>query len=126
MVRVFVSTVMGVLLGVGLGLAYGWVINPVKFTDSPMSELASHYTDDYILMIASGYQVDGNIDAAISRLRYLGVDNIPVHVQEVTERYITNSRNVEDIRLLVALSEGLGRLTPPMETFRQLNSTGGG
>lgn len=121
MLRVFASIVIGILLGAGAGLFFGWVVAPVEFVDSPMSDLATRYQDEYLLMIAAGYQVDGNVNAAIDRLRHLGHDNIPAYIQEVTERYISNSRNVDDIRLLVALAEGVGRLTPPMESFRQLS-----
>ena len=54
------------------------------------------------------------------------VDGMPmIHDMSITERYITHSRQVEDIRLLVTLAEGLGRLTPPMESFRQLAPAGG-
>lgn len=122
MARVFLSTVIGVMVGIGLGLFVGWVIAPVEYTDSPMSALADRYQEEYTLMIAAGYLVEGDASAAIERLSHLGVENVPAYVQELTERYITNSRNVEDIRLLVALSEGLGRLTPPMESFRELGA----
>jgi hypothetical protein len=120
MARVFLSTVVGVLAGIGLGLFVGWVIAPVEYTDSPMSALAPRFQEEYTLMIAAGYVVDRDSGAAIERLSRLGVENVPAYVQELTERYITNSRNVADIRLLVALSEGLGRLTPPMESFREI------
>lgn len=120
MARVFLSTVIGVVVGISLGLLVGWVIAPVEYTNSPMSALAPRFQEEYTLMIAAGYLVDRDASAAIERLSRLGVENVPAYVQELTERYITNSRNVADIRLLVALSEGLGRLTPPMESFRQI------
>ena len=58
---------------------------------------------------------------------------VPVHegpiaiayVQDLTERYISTSRNVDDIRLLVALSQGFGRFTAPMQDFCQLCNGGG-
>ncbi|MGB1287672.1 MAG: hypothetical protein ACPG7F_14130, partial [Aggregatilineales bacterium] len=67
------------------------------------------------------YVVDGDVNAAVERLRPLQTDNIPDYVQDTTERYISNSRDLDDIRKLVALSEGLGRLTPLMENFRQFS-----
>jgi hypothetical protein len=51
-------------------------------------------------------------------MRLLGAENVPAYIQDTTERYITNSRDIDDIRALVALSEGLGRLTPIMEPYR--------
>lgn len=119
MVRVFLSTVFGVILGIIGGVALGWSF-PLEFTNSTLPELATIHQDDYTLMVAAGYVEDRDVNGAFERLQLLGVDNVPAHVQEVTERYITNSREVNDIQLLVALSNGLGRLTPVMETFCQL------
>lgn len=118
MMRLFLSTVAGVVAGILLGLFIGWEVAPVEYINSPMSDLAPRYQDAYTLMIAEGYLVDGDALGAVERLRVLDVDNVPAYVQSVTERYITNSRDVGDIRKLVALSEGLGRLTPLMEPYR--------
>lgn len=117
MTRIFFSVVIGAILGLSGGLYYGWVVAPIVLNDSPLSELDRRYQDEYILMIAAGYLDDDDVDAAVRRLSALGVENVPATVQEITERYITNSRSVADIRRLVALSAGLGRLTPPMESF---------
>ncbi len=57
-------------------------------------------------------------------LRVLGQGNIPAYVQGVTERFISNSRDATDIAYLVALAEGLGRLTPIMQPYAQLHAPG--
>ncbi len=119
MLRFFFSIVIGVIAGVLAGLFIGWQVAPVEYTDSPISALAQPHQDRYTIMIAGGYIADGDLNGAIDRLRLLGVENIPEYVQQVTERYISNSANLNDIRYLVALAEGLGRLTPPMQNFRQ-------
>lgn len=120
MVRVFISTVIGVVLGIGIGLVIGWWFAPAEYTQSRMSELGQNYKDEYVIMVAKGYVVDHDVNGALERLRVLEVENVPAYVQDVTERYISNSGDIEDIRLLVALSEGFGRLTRPMEAFCQL------
>ncbi len=122
--RFFTSLIIGLVLGALIGLYFGWVQFPVEFIDSPMSDLDRVYLDEYTVMIASGYQFDQDGLGAVERLRRLGVDNVPEYVQSTTERFITNSRDLNDIRLLVNLSNGLGRLTPIMEPF--LDLTGGG
>lgn len=124
MTRLFFSTVIGVVLGAVIGLFIGWEVAPVEYVNSPMHDLAQRYKDEYTVMVASGFLFDGSATAAIERLRVLDVENVPAYVQEVTERYITNSRDLRDIRLLVALSEGLGRLTPIMEPYRDLQLGG--
>lgn len=119
MTRFFFSTAAGVALGLLLGLFAGWQIIPVEYTDSPISALNETYREQYTLMVAGGYIADGDLTGAVERLRVLGVPNIPQYVQDLAERYISNSRDLTEIRYMVALSEGLGRLTPMMEIFRQ-------
>lgn len=118
MVRFLLSLAVALIVGLGIGLYAGWVQFPQQTVDSSADALAQRYKDEYTVMIAAGYLEDQDLTGALERLRLLGVDNAPVFVQEVTERFITNSREVNDIRYLVALSEGLGRLTPIMEPYR--------
>lgn len=122
MLRVILSLLAGLALGLIAGLYFGWVQFPVEFVNSPASSLAERYKDDYIVMVAAGYLKDGDLGGAVERLRPLGVANIPSYVQEVTERYISNSRDAGDISILVGLAEGLGRLTPIMEPYRQIQA----
>jgi hypothetical protein len=126
MTRVLASLFAGLVVGLGIGLYLGWVQFPVEYYDSPAASLTQRYKDDYAVMIASGYLADGDLTGAIQRLRVLGIENAPEYVQQVAERYITNSRSVDDIRKLVALAEGLGRLTPVMEPYRDVSLPGQG
>lgn len=119
--RLLLSLLGGILIGLLSGLFIGWVVAPTEYVNSPMTALAQRWRDEYTVMIAAGYAVDRDLNGALERLRRLGVPNVPQYVQEITERYITNSRNVADIRLLVRLAEGFGRLTPLMQDFRNLN-----
>ena len=118
MTRFFISAAVGVALGLLMGLFVGWQISPVEYNNSPITALGETYKDEYTRMVAGGYIVDGDLTGAVDRLRVLGMPNIPQYVQDMAERYISSSKEVKDIRYLVALSEGLGRLTPLMEPFR--------
>jgi selenocysteine lyase/cysteine desulfurase len=126
MVRFLLSLAVGMIAGITTGLFVGWELAPVEVVDSPMSALAPRQREDYTIMVAAAYRLDGDLLAAVERLRPLGVENIPDFVQGAAERAISNSRSIEDIRLLVALSEAFGRLTPLMEPYRQVNLPGGG
>lgn len=126
MLRLLLSLLIGLAVGVLIGLYVGWVQFPVQFVDSPASSLAERYKNEYMVMVASGFMKDGDLGGAVERLRILGVANIPAYVQEVTERYISNSQDANDISVLVALSESLGRLTPIMLPYRRISSPGVG
>ncbi len=125
MIRFLLSLFVGLIVGLGLGFYLGWVQFPVEYTESPARLLSQRYKDDYTLMIAGGLLVDGDPTSAIQRLQVLGEDNVPEYVRKLVERYISNSRDVGDIRQLVALYEGLtGQVTPIMEPYRQVNAAG--
>lgn len=124
MIRFLLSLFAGLVVGLGLGLYLGWVQFPVEYVDSPANSLGARYKDEYAVMVAGGYMADRDLTGAMQRLRILGIDNVPAFVQEVTERYITNSRDVDDIRPLVGLADALGRLTPIMEPYRQVRVPG--
>ena len=126
MTRFLISFFLALLLGLGIGFYLGWVQFPVQYVDSPASALDPAFKDEYTVMIAAGYAGDSDLNGAIERLRVLAVENVPAFVQEVTERYISNSRSIDDIALLVNLAEGMGRLTPIMEPYRQLRTLGQG
>lgn len=125
MTRFLLSFFVALLIGLGLGLYLGWVQFPVQFIDSPARSLAPVHKEEYTLMIAAGYAADGDLSGAIERLRVLGVGDVPAYVEQTTERYISNSRGVDDIRLLVNLASDMGRLTPLMEPYQQVTLPGG-
>jgi hypothetical protein len=118
MLRVVISLILGVIVGIAVGLYLGWVQFPVEYVNSPAPDLAQRYKDEYTVMVADGYLADRDSQGAIARLRVLGVQNVPEYVQNMAERFISTSRDVDDIRVLVALSEGLGRTSPIFEPYR--------
>lgn len=124
MLRFLLSITLGILLGAGAGLVFGWQIAPRETPTSTLADLDRRYQERYTVNVAAGYLRDADVLGAVERLRLLGVDNVPLHVQEVAERYISLSRNVEEIRLLVTLAEGLGRMTPIMEPYRLISPPG--
>ncbi|MCJ7716798.1 MAG: hypothetical protein MUO54_09805 [Anaerolineales bacterium] len=59
------------LLGLGLGLLYGWVINPVSYQDTTLNSLRIDYRTDFTLMVAEVYHQEGDLDWAMNRLTLL-------------------------------------------------------
>lgn len=120
--RFFTSLLVALAIGAGIGLYLGWAAFPATTGAAEADALAQRYKDDYTVMVAGGYLADRDLNAVADRLRLIGVTDAPAHVQAVTERAISNSINLEDIRDLVALAEALGRLTPAMEAYRRVSA----
>ena len=55
---------LGLVIGVGLGLAIGWVFWPTEFTDANPTVLEDRYRRDYVQLIADGYAMDNNLPLA--------------------------------------------------------------
>ncbi len=116
---------LGLILGGLLGLYLGWFQFPRETYRGDLSELAQSFRDDYVVMVAAGYAADDDLQGALERLSRLRVDDIPRYAQRLTDRVIASSaRDIRDIRLLVALARGMGRLTPAMEPFLDMREGG--
>ena len=61
-----------IVLGVAMGLIYGWVINPAQYTDASPDLLKEDYRTDYVLMVAEAYSSEQDLSLAIDRLGFLG------------------------------------------------------
>lgn len=67
-IRFFIA----ILIGAGLGLAYGWLINPIEYIDTSPDTLRIDYKTDYVLMVAEAYQGEKDSALAVRRLALLG------------------------------------------------------
>lgn len=79
-----------ILLGLGLGLVYGWVINPVSFQDTTLNNLRKDYKTDYTLMVAEVYHQDNNLEWALNRLTLLE-DSSPLTSVENALRFASEA-----------------------------------
>ena len=122
MLRFARSLILGLLLGTLAGLYFGWIQFPSDLRNSAMQDLTQRYLDEYTVMIAAGYAVDRDAAGALERLAPLEVDDPADFLRRATERIIsTSSRELDEIRLLVGLANGLAQLTPMMEPFLDLS-----
>ena len=71
----WIGFIIAILVGAALGLAYGWIVSPVRYVDTSPDTLSIDYKTDYILMVAEAYQNEGDLGLAVRRLALLG--NIP-------------------------------------------------
>lgn len=72
MVARWIGFIIAILVGVALGLGYGWIISPVRYVDTSPDTLRIDYKTDYVLMVAEAYQSENDLGLAVRRLALLG------------------------------------------------------
>lgn len=72
--------ISGIILvvGIGLGLLWGWVIQPVEWTDVQPITLASNYQEEYLRMAIDSFRVNANEEMAKNRFAELGENGFPL------------------------------------------------
>jgi len=68
----WIGFILAILVGVAVGLAYGWIISPVRYVDTSPDTLRIDYKTDYVLMVAEAYQNENDLGLAVRRLALLG------------------------------------------------------
>lgn len=68
----WVFIVIALIVGAGLGLTYGWYVDPVDFFDLTPDTLRADYRADYVLMTAEAYSVEHDPGLAARRLAVFG------------------------------------------------------
>ena len=93
--------ILGILLGLGLGVLIGWVIYPVQYVDTTPEILRADYKDEYLLLIASAYAADHNLDRARQRLVSLGYPD-PVQATDALAQHLTTNGKEPSVVMLLA------------------------
>lgn len=107
---------LGLAIGIGLGLAVGWVFWPTQFTDANPAVLDDNYRRDYLLLIADSYALDNNLAAAQQRIDDLGEEGSQF-VLSVLIDMILRQQDVGAIRRLTKLANDIGQYTPAMDPY---------
>lgn len=98
---------IAVLVGIGLGLYYGWVVSPVQFVETTLDTLRIDYQTDLILMIAEEFAQDEDTLQAVERLYLLGSDNPLDRVQAAIVVAVEVGYGAEDLALMRELSDAV-------------------
>lgn len=68
----WVFIVLALLAGIGIGIAYGWYVDPVDYFDTTPDALRADFKADYVLMTAEAYQAEQDPGLAARRLAIFG------------------------------------------------------
>ncbi|MCX6081737.1 MAG: hypothetical protein NTW32_19595 [Chloroflexi bacterium] len=107
---------LSIVIGLGLGLYYGWVISPVQYIDTTPATLRVDFRSDYTLMVAETYQHDHDIENAERHLAILGGQTPAETGSAALEYAIKNQFDPADIALLQNLSTALQIRQPSAAT----------
>ena len=69
-----VIAVLALMVGIALGLTWGWVIQPTTFIDAPINLLRNDLKENYLRMTLDSLRVNGEMGLAISRYQELGAN----------------------------------------------------
>lgn len=71
----WIFILLALFVGIGLGLAYGWYIDPVDFFDLTPDTLSADYKADFVLMTAEAYRLEQDPGLAARRLAIFGTQS---------------------------------------------------
>lgn len=131
--RALWNVLFALLAGVGLGLAYSWVLSPRQITDAQPSALRADFKDQYRSVVAAAYAANSNLPRAQARLALLrDVDSVEaLNAQAQRMRAgAASGEHSENPDLVVALALALAEEengspipTPTVEIVNQIEDT---
>lgn len=104
-----------IILGVVLGLLYGWVINPVEYVDTAPDSLRVDFRTDYVLMVAEAYRLEGSLGLAARRLALLGAATPQDLIAEASLAAVQLGYSSLDLALMQKLADDFQTWNPNLE-----------
>jgi hypothetical protein len=124
------NVLLALFAGLGLGLAYAWVLSPRQITDAQPRALRADFKDQYRSLVAAAYAGTANLPRAQARLALLGDAHSVEALNAQAQRMRASSamgEQFENADLIVALALALdennnGALisTPTIEVVNQI------
>ena len=101
------ESVVALVLGLGIGVLYAWVIAPVRYVDAEPKTLRSDFKDSFRGVIAASYTSTHNIDRARARLLLLG-DPDPVEALSAqAQRMLASGAAFQTVQDVAGLASDL-------------------
>lgn len=66
-----IGFLIAILIGIAGGMYLGWRYYPAEITETEFHELRADYKADFVLMVAEGYAIDGDLTKAVELLERL-------------------------------------------------------
>jgi len=99
--------ILALLAGLGLGLAYSWLISPVTYVDANPAILRADFKDQYRIVIAASYASTHDLARARARLELLS-DTDPIgELSAQAQRMVGAGESFEHVEPLAQLATDL-------------------
>lgn len=105
--RRWILFLLAVVVGVAGGIGYGWLVNPVKYSETHPDTLGLDYQTDYVLMVAEIFQAEGDVDKVVERLTFLNPDSLQTLLQTTLTHAIDLNYAPGDIHSMQVLTAAL-------------------
>ncbi len=96
--------ITGLILGVLGGLAYSWLVDPVRFTEIAPFMLNESSKDEYRSLVAASYAATGDLGRATARLKELGDQDPGQSLAAQAQRTVAGQGSYTDARALALLA----------------------
>jgi hypothetical protein len=106
--KLAIWSVLSLLVGLGLGLAYAWGINPAAYKDTSPASLSAESKGAYVRMVAGALAVDGNVERAKARLAKLGEPDSAARIAALAQQAAAAGESAQTVRALARLASALG------------------
>ena len=103
----WVFIVFALIMGLAIGIAYGWYIDPVDFFDLTPDTLRADYKADYVLMTAEAYRSEQDAGLAARRLAIFGTNSPSAIAADGLAYARTNEFSDSDVALIQELVTAL-------------------
>lgn len=103
----WIFIVIALLAGIGAGLAYGWVVDPVDYFDLTPDTLRADYKADYVLMVAEAFHSHRDPGVAARQLAVFGSQSPTAIAAQGLDFARANGFDATDITLIQELVTAL-------------------
>jgi hypothetical protein len=112
----YTPLLLGLLVGIAIGILYGWVIQPIESRETSPRSLQDQYQADVVLMIAEIFAAEEDIELARQRMSNLSLETYGDIVANALNYAKAHDFSDQDIEVLSNLAIHINRATSLTET----------
>jgi len=112
----YTPLLLGLLIGIAIGILYGWVIQPLESRETSPRSLQDQYQADVVLMVAEIFAAEDDIESARQRMSNLSLESYGDIVNNALNFAKAHDFSDQDIEFLNNLAIHINRATSQTET----------